>query len=173
VVWGQFQAQLIDAVTGELVGAALPAMGSTTEPTNGVELLRQHIMDMFAARIDPKFADYRNSRKTRPASYQAYREFLAGERIVESPCPKGRNCYAEAVGRYWNAYALDSSFMPPLIAVMEQSAAHGECDRTDSLVAGLRLRQDLLSTSDRSRLDRAVTSCRTRPGARNAKTGNR
>jgi tetratricopeptide (TPR) repeat protein len=168
VVWGayylqgdslQFQAQLTDAATGELAGAALPAVGPARERTRGVEVLRQHVVATLADRMDPRFAKFQRASASQPASYEAYREFLAGDDIAGIPCPESRDCGAEALGHYWNAYALDSSFTLPVVAIAEQSGLHGNCARTDSIADGLRPRYDRLLTSERARLDWVVAAC--------------
>ena len=168
VVWGayylqgdslQFQAQLADAATGELLGAALPAVGSVRDRTQGVELLRQRVIASLANRLDPRFAQHQAASTTRPASYEAYREFLAGDDISGIACPENRDCYSEALGHYWNAYALDSTFVLPVVAIAEQSGLQGNCARADSIADALRPRHDRLRTSDRGRLDWVVASC--------------
>jgi tetratricopeptide (TPR) repeat protein/predicted Ser/Thr protein kinase len=158
VVWGayyrqgdslQFQAQLTDAATGELVGTTLPALGSAKQQTQGVEALRQRVMAIFAAKLDPRLAKYEGG--SQPATYEAYREFLAGDEAVNSP--------DAAFAHYRRAYALDSSFTLPITSVAKESWLHGECARTDSIADVLRPRHDRLPVLDRANLDWAVASC--------------
>jgi tetratricopeptide (TPR) repeat protein len=171
VIWGayyrigdslQFQAQFADAATGELIGAATPATGSARQQTQGVEILRQRVMTTLAARLDPEFSRFEGL--SRPASYDAYREYLAGDALDLKPCPAERDCQAELIAHYWRAYALDSSFTLPLVAIARASANMGDqCARTDSIAEALRPRRDQLPVAERARLDMAAHLCGRRP----------
>jgi tetratricopeptide (TPR) repeat protein/TolB-like protein/predicted Ser/Thr protein kinase len=158
VVWGayyrqgdslQFQAQLTDAATGELVGTTLPVLGPARQQTQGVEALRQRVMAIFAAKLDPRLAKYEGG--SQPATYEAYREFLAGDEAL--------NNLEAAFAHYRRAYALDSSFTLPITSVAKESWLDGECARTDSIADVLHPRHDRLPVFDRAQLDWAVASC--------------
>ncbi|MGE5232160.1 MAG: serine/threonine-protein kinase, partial [Deltaproteobacteria bacterium] len=153
VVWGAYyhqgdslelQAQVTDASTGELLGATPPTTGPAARPMEGVEALRQRLMSTFAARLDPRFAQYQSPSASRPASTDAYREFLVGEQLGGVACPLERDCLGQAITHYWRAYALDSSFTLPIVAVAALSGQRGECGRTDSIADALRPRHDRL-----------------------------
>jgi tetratricopeptide (TPR) repeat protein len=129
----------------------------------GVEALRQRLMSTFAARLDPRFAQYQSPSASRPASSEAYREFLVGEQLGGIACPLERDCLGQAITHYWRAYALDSSFTLPIVVVAALSGQRGECGRTDSIADALRPRHDRLPPFDRARLDWAVAACHGQP----------
>jgi tetratricopeptide (TPR) repeat protein/TolB-like protein len=170
VIWGayyhvgdslQFQAQLTDAATGELIGATTPAIGPARQQTEGVEILRQRVITALAARLDPEFSRFEGA--TRPASYDAYREYLAGDALDLKPCPAERDCQAELIAHFWRAYALDSSFTLPLVAIASASSVSDQCARTDSLAEALRPRRNRLPVAERARLDVATHLCSGKP----------
>lgn len=148
VLWGsyarrgdslEFKAQLTDAATGKPLAAVLPAAGPTRQQTRGVEALRQHVMTALAERFDPRLASFTDVRASHAVSYEAYRAFMAGD--------------------YRRAYALDSNFTLPIVAVAAISGMGGECGRTDSIADALRPRHDRLPPFDRARLDWNVAAC--------------
>src|SRR5262249_35920865 len=91
VIWGsyarhgdslQFSAQLTAAATGKPVATLSPAAGSVAQQTQGVETLRQHVMAALAARFDPRLAPFADVSMSHSVSYEAYREFLAGDTLT-------------------------------------------------------------------------------------------
>jgi TolB-like protein/tetratricopeptide (TPR) repeat protein len=169
VVWGsyartgdslRFQAQLTDASTGESLGKTTSIMESVQRPTEGVEVLRQRVMTELAATLDPRFAQFEGA--SRPARYDAYREYLAAQEMGVRGCP-GRDCGADVIAGLRRAYALDSSFTLPLVTVAGAIWTRGNCLRTDSIVAVLHPRRDQLSSFERFSLDAAVARCQGKP----------
>jgi tetratricopeptide (TPR) repeat protein len=135
-------------------------MGSVRQPTQGMEALRQRAMTALAARVDARFAHFEGT--SRPASYEAYREFLAAEEMKVRGCP-GRDCNAEVIARYRRAYALDSSFTLPLVLIAGDIWTRGQCLRTDSIAALLHPRREELPSLERFSLDAAAARCHGKP----------
>jgi tetratricopeptide (TPR) repeat protein len=166
VLWGayarqgdslRFEAQLTDAATGKPLAAILPAAGSAGQQTQGVEALRQHVMSALAERFDPRLARFVGVSASHAVSYDAYREFLAGDTIqVYGGCDP---CLAIAIAHYRRAYALDTNFTLPLVEIAGISAFAGPCERTDSIADVLRPRHDRLPPFDRLQLDWVVAKC--------------
>jgi serine/threonine-protein kinase len=170
VLWGayarqgdslRFEAQLTDAATGEPLAAIPPAAGSAGQQTRGVEALRQHVMSALAERFDPRLARFVDVSASHAVSYDAYREFLAGDTIqVYGGCDP---CVAMAMVHYRRAYALDTNFTLPLVQMAGISAFAGPCERTDSIADVLRPRHDRLPPFDRLQLDWVVAKCHGQP----------
>ena len=166
VLWGsyyrrgdsiEFQAQVTDTRSGRIVAPIRAAAAPATDPTAAIELLRQYAMAAVAWHFDPEMAELEHS--SRPSSYEAYREFIAGNELVGAP---GTTCrFAECDFVHWRrAYALDSTFTLPVIELARQGDLRfGGCELTDSIAEALRTRHDRLPALDRARLDAVVAGC--------------
>jgi TolB-like protein/tetratricopeptide (TPR) repeat protein len=166
VVWGsytrrgdslRFQAQVTDAATGKPLATILAAVGSAAQPTQGVEVLRQHVMAALAARLDPRLTRFADSSASHAGSYDAYREVIAADTARASFCESA--CVSAAILHYRRAYALDSNFTFPLVEIARLSAFGRECERTDSIAEALQPRHDGLPPLDRLGLDGFVADC--------------
>jgi TolB-like protein len=165
VLWGsyyrrgdslEFEAQLTDTRSGQIIAPIQSAAGPAAEPSTAIELFRQHAMAALAWHFDPRVGDLENS--SRPSSYAAYREFIAGREFLDGSEVTCR--FAECGFDHWRrAYALDSTFTLPLIEIARQGDNFGGCELTDSIAEALRLRHDRLPALDRARLDAAVAGC--------------
>jgi TolB-like protein len=164
VLWGsyyrrgdslEFEAQLSDTRTGQVVVPIQSATGPAADPSIAIELLRQHAMGALAWHFDPKIEEVKNS--NRPSNYEAYREFLAADDINQPNI----NCrFAQCGYEHWRrAYALDTAFTLPLILIARDGEESGRCELTDSIAEALRLRHDRLPAHDRAALDAAVAGC--------------
>ena len=160
----QFQAQLSDTRSGQIVVPIQSATGPAADPSTGIELLRQHAMAALAWYFDPQVAAIEDvsrpstfvwhfnhpigalENSSRPSTYEAFREFIAGGEFHD-------------VDHWRRAYALDSTFTLPLIEIARQGDYFGGCDLTDSIAEALRLRHDRLPALDRARLDAVVAGC--------------
>jgi hypothetical protein len=165
VLWGsyyrrgdslQFQAQLSDTRSGQIVVPIQSATGPVAEPSTGIELLRQHAMAALAWHFDPRVGDLENS--SQPSSYAAYREFIAGREFLDGSDVTCR--FAECGFDHWRrADSLDPTFTLPLIEIARQGDNYGGCELTDSIAEALHPRHDRLPALDRARLDAAVAGC--------------
>jgi tetratricopeptide (TPR) repeat protein/TolB-like protein len=168
VLWGsfakrgeslEFRAQLTDAGTGKPVAAILPAVGSAAQPTQGVELLRQHVMSALAARLDPRLERFADSNVSHAGTYDAYREVMTADTIGARASFCESACVSAAIVHYRRAYALDSNFTFPALEIARLSAFGGACDRTDSIAEALYPRHDRLPPLERLWLDGLVADC--------------
>jgi tetratricopeptide (TPR) repeat protein len=172
IMWGSyglrgdsltFQARLTEAAASGHTDTVVRAMVHAREPTLAAEALRQRIMVSFAAKLDPRFAEYQTRAASRPANYEAYREYLAGEEALDSYiryCPEGQDCTGEAVAHYRRAYSLDTNFTLAIVALAWVSGMHRwECTRVDSIANELGPRRTRLPAFDRAQLDWVVANC--------------
>ncbi len=140
----------------------MPAIGPASRQTQGVEALRQRVMNAFAVQMDPRFAQYQAASTSQPTRYEAYRELLAGDEIQPMACPEPDVCMAEKVEHYRRAYELDHNFTLPIVLVAQISAFVvnlGACARTDSIGDLLRPQRDRLPPFERYGLEWAVALC--------------
>jgi TolB-like protein/tetratricopeptide (TPR) repeat protein len=162
VIWGTysrrgdslvFNAQVAETATGRTLAPILPAAGPAARPTEGVEVLRQHVMSALAERFDRRLALFADTAMSHAVSYEAYREYLMADVM-----PFG----AAAIAHYRRSYALDSTFTLPIIDIAGMSAfgEEGQCRRTDSIADVLHPRHDRLPPLDRLFLDALVADCR-------------
>jgi tetratricopeptide (TPR) repeat protein len=119
-----------------------------------VEALRQHVMAALAARLDPRLAPFADLSMSHAVSYEAYREFLAGDTITAMGGSSD-----SAIAHYGRAYALDTNFTLALVEIARISRFMGPCERTDSIADALRPRHDRLPPFDRLQLDWLVADC--------------
>ncbi len=173
VVWGgyfrdrdsiRFQAQITDTETGELLRSIAPVAADVGAATHGAELLRQGVMAALAPLVDPRFASFAVA-ASRPASYEAYREFLAGEELgLTSPCA-GPDCPDDALLHYRRAVALDSSFTLPAAQAAVLHWYRSECRQTDSIARDLLTPLRAPPPVDRALLEWARDNCAGRRAA--------
>jgi TolB-like protein len=163
VLWGEysrrgdsleFQAELTDAGTGKQLATIPPAMGSAVQQTQGVEVLRQRVMAALAERFDARLTRFADSSGSHAVSYEAYREFLAGDTMhMDVPRDWG-------LAHLRRAYELDTNFTLPLVQIAAMGSFWGqECERIDSIADLLRPRHDRLPLYDQALLDPAVARC--------------
>jgi tetratricopeptide (TPR) repeat protein len=163
VIWGsysrrgdslEFQAELTDAGTGKRFATIPPAIGSAVQQTQGVEVLRQRVMAALAERFDARLTRFADTSGSHASSYEAYREFLAGDTMhMELPRDWG-------LAHLRRAYALDTNFTLPLVQLAAMGSFFGqECARIDSIADLLRPRHARLPPYDRALLDPAVARC--------------
>lgn len=117
LVWGSYfrqgdtlylQAQVSDALTGDVLGAVGPLAASVEDPVEAIARLRQRVLGVFGLRFDPRFAAGAASAPG-PPTYEAYREYMAGlERYAEAD-------HIRAVEHYERAAALDTTFVAPVL----------------------------------------------------------
>ena len=99
-----FQAQLIDAAAGKLVGAVEPVRTPATQPGAALQPIRARLMGLLALSMDTRvmLAEH-------PPLYEAYQAFSQGMDAYL------RSDYRPALAAFEAANAADSTFMLPLL----------------------------------------------------------
>ena len=134
----RFQAQVVDATSGAVLGAVAPVEVPRDSIQRGVRLLRDRVMGMLAVRADERLRDVPGMLE-RPPTYEAYRAFDRGIRLYNA------QDYGEASRVLRESWSLDTTFLVPLVYAATASWNRGEFATTDSLVRVLRARQNSLS----------------------------
>jgi tetratricopeptide (TPR) repeat protein len=139
-----FQAQITILETGE----ALPVVEVTcpaAEPMTGIQELQQRVVGSLVGYL----GSARGSRALALATptYDAVRAYLLGmDRLAV-------NDGIAARGHFYDAYALDSTFLSPLFSSVLVNAYWGSPTQADSLLGILRARRDELSPQDWLQMD--------------------
>jgi tetratricopeptide (TPR) repeat protein len=134
----RFQAEIVDARTGALLGAVAPVEVDRAAAVEGVRRLRDRMMGMLATRTDERFEELPEVLDL-PPTYEAYRSFDRGIRLYNS------QQYDEAALAMREAWNLDTAFLVPLVYAATAHWNRGEPLRTDSLVRWLAERRNRLS----------------------------
>jgi DNA-binding SARP family transcriptional activator/tetratricopeptide (TPR) repeat protein len=122
----EFQAQVVDARDGELLSAIAPVGGSLDAPGPVVDTLRQRVVGTIATLFDSRVS--RPAAGARPPSVEAYRVYLEGHRAFHhSPAE-----LPQALRFFYQAVALDSSFLDPRIYIVFAHGTRGEWQAADS-----------------------------------------
>ena len=141
----RFQAEIVDAHTGERLGAVPPIATTQRTPLEAIEHLRQRTLATLAPWIDARLTAAARLQSV-PPTYESYLAFAKGlDRF-----------YARDVGAaadFAHAYALDTSFTLPLL--FEALARNGTTQfaAADSLLRLLRPRRFKLAIYDRHVFD--------------------
>jgi tetratricopeptide (TPR) repeat protein len=134
----RFQAEIVDARTGALLGAVSPVEVDRAAAVEGVRRLRDRMMGMLATRTDERLEELPEVQDV-PPTYEAYRSFDRGIRLYNS------QQYDEAALAMREAWNLDTAFLVPLVYAATAHWNGGEPLRTDSLVQWLAERRNRLS----------------------------
>jgi DNA-binding SARP family transcriptional activator/TolB-like protein len=122
----QFQTQVIDAQNGELLSAVDPVGGPIAAPGPLVETLRQRVVGTIAALFDSRVSP--PPAGGRPPSLAAYRAYLHGHSAFHrSPLE-----LPQALSFFYQAVALDSTFLDPRFYLYLAHATRGEWEAADS-----------------------------------------
>ncbi|HEX6964467.1 MAG TPA: FlgO family outer membrane protein [Gemmatimonadaceae bacterium] len=152
VVWGSyyrvgdtllFQARVSDARDGRVLLAIDPISGSVTNPSPAVQLLGQRALGALGILFNVRHSDWIQG-TNRPPTYAAYQAYMEGLDYED------KYQYAKAIERYTRAYALDSTFLQPLIfAADAYKEGTDDYARADSLLRIVSRSRDRLSPFDR------------------------
>jgi serine/threonine-protein kinase len=134
----RFQAQVVDAESGAVLGAVSPVEVPRDSVQRGVRLLSGRVAGMLAVRADERLRDLPGMLE-RPPTYEAYRAFDRGIRLYNA------QDYGEAAKVLLEAARLDTTFLIPLVYAATASWNQSQYARTDSLVQVLRARRSMLS----------------------------
>ena len=152
VVWGAyyrvgdtllFQARVSDARDGRVLRAIDPITGSVTNPSPAVQLLGQRALGALGILFNVRHSDWIRG-TNRPPMYAAYQAYMEGLDFHD------KYQYAQAIERYARAYALDSTFLQPLIfAADAYKQGTGDYAHADSVLRIVSRSRDRLSPFDR------------------------
>jgi DNA-binding SARP family transcriptional activator/TolB-like protein len=122
----RFQAQVLDARDGQLLSALDPVAGPAEASGAIVDTLRQRVVGTIAtlldSRVGPPLAG------GAPPSLEAYRAYLEGHRIFH----RSQAELAEALRYFYQAVALDSSFITPRMYIVFAHGTRREWQAADS-----------------------------------------
>lgn len=135
------EAEIIDASTGTLLQGIDPVSGAIDSVGTVVAALAERVVAAVAVRFSPEFRLRRGERP--PPSLAAFRENQAGLQAF------ARRLFPEAREHFYNANALDSAYVEPLLHVAA-SLYLSDPQRGESLLVALGPRQHLLSTGERA-----------------------
>jgi TolB-like protein len=141
------QAQVTDAVRGRLLHTLDPISVPVDSATAGVELLRQRLAGTLAARFDGPTEWTAITRGSRPPTYAAYAEYIAGMELFS------RRLQEQAVERFERAWANDTTFqLPRLYASLIHSNLRNPA-RADSVLRSVALHRERLTPFEQALLE--------------------
>ena len=133
-----YQLQVTNAATGQLVDALDPVRGGRWSPGQAISELRDRVMGSLAVNLDERLVEVELS-AVQPPSYASYQAFDEGMGSYM------RKEWRRAVEPLHRAYALDSTFVLPLLFAGLTHANLREMTAVDSRAAILSSRRDELS----------------------------
>ena len=136
------QAQLADAGRRRLIGAVEPIRALPGEPAPALQRLRERLMGLLALSLDDRLSE-----PDRPPTYEAYQTFAGG---MESYV---RNDDASALPQFERAWALDTTFVLPLLYAAIAASNLSWYGRADSLLRQLAPYRGQLNPYDRAWYD--------------------
>ncbi len=142
----EFQAQVVDARSGELLSAVAPVGGALATPGPVVDTLSQRVVGTVAALFDSRVT--RPAAGARPPSLEAYRAYLEGYRAFHSG-PQ----LQQALTFFYRAVALDSLFLDPRFYIVLVHANLGQHQAADSNAQLLVPHRPRMNAYQRSTLD--------------------
>jgi serine/threonine-protein kinase len=151
VVWGSiyrqgdtlvFRSQVTDVATDHLLVALDPVMTSASNVLAGAERVRETVGGALASILDRRFQAF-SAPTSRPPTWTAYREFMAGIEVLD----RGRT--DDALRYFAKATKADSTFTQPLI----YSICSSDGDTRASQLRVLASLADRLSRFDQLALD--------------------
>jgi len=141
----RFDAQITDARVGRVFRVVEPVHASLSDPTVGLESLRQKLLATLLPSLDVRLASSVQVQSHVP-SYEAYKVFAEG--LDDVYARRG-----DAPTKLMRAYALDSAFLLPLLYTAMVYDGQGNFAGSDSLVRRLQYRRSELTPYDRYLLD--------------------
>ena len=138
----EFRAEVGDVKRDRAVYVIRTAAVSAEDEANAIDRTRSRVMGGLCMEIQPPTYGYD---RTRPPLYEAYAEQVLGQSAW------GRGNIQEAIDRYERAAEIDSTFLPPLIALTFPFA--GPPARADSVVQSLLARRDEWSPTENLWID--------------------
>lgn len=157
VVWGRyyrvadsllFTASVLDSDGRTVLREIDPVRVPAANPMDGIGRVRERVVGLLAALIDPRLASWATGATSSPEypAYQAYVRGL-GAWFANEVRP------AVAARHFREALALDSTFVAVLPFLYEALTASGQKGAADSLLAEIRRKEHLLAPYDRAVVD--------------------
>jgi DNA-binding SARP family transcriptional activator len=147
----RFQVRISDVGHGEVLDSFDAEGGSETDASQPLETVRQRAMGSLASLVDPRLSSWVRV-ASKPPGYEAYREFVSGQRIWGSD-------RREALGHFLRAIALDSTFYGARVEAAILYRLLGECARTESIASELLPVSERLAPYDYHTLAGQVAQC--------------
>jgi DNA-binding SARP family transcriptional activator/tetratricopeptide (TPR) repeat protein len=154
LVWGRYRlagdslhvSVRISDVRSGVRRSTLAASGTVSEASKVLQSLRSSVAGALAGQLDSRIATLQST-PSNPPTLEAYRAYVAGLDLFV------RSDYEEAVPRFLQSAALDSTFMLPRFWALFALENSGQGERFDSMIATLVPSRDRLSPLDQSSLD--------------------
>ena len=143
----QFQAKVVDA-NEKILQAIEPITSETAKIMDGVESVRQRVLGALAMVLDKRL-DGDVEAASKPPTYEAYQQYIQGLDLFLKQFD-----YPGALEYFKRAYAIDTTFISPLIPALFAYANLGQVAQIDSLVRFLNLRRAQLTPLQQLYLDR-------------------
>jgi DNA-binding SARP family transcriptional activator/TolB-like protein len=146
-----FQTQIHRSPGGEVALGLEGVEGDPAEPMAAIEQLRQRVTGSLATLLDPQLESWTHL-ASQPPSFEVYRLYAEGmDHFMEY---EGK----EALSRFYEAVALDSTFTAPLIWILYgELNGWGEPGGADSVIHAIERRRDELAPFDRAMLDHQLS----------------
>jgi serine/threonine protein kinase len=141
----QFQSQVMNS-EGSLLQAIEPIYTIKTKVMDGVELVRQRILGALMFVLDKRIEGA--GLYSKPPTYDAYSQYMQGLELFEKKFD-----YAGSIPYFKKAFALDSTFVLPLVSACAAYINLGQFAQTDSLTRILERQRAELSPVRRAYLD--------------------
>lgn len=148
----QFQAQIIDANDGKLIGSVPASTGPASDPMPALNAMRARVMGALAQMSGAETTGL--SSVDAPPSYDAFKEFTRGQEAYD------RGDYPSAIAFYGKASRLDTSYFAPMVRAAYAYNNSGQCQITDSIGTILNAKRERLSDYEGYYLDRVLAWCR-------------
>ena len=147
----RFHVQISDVARGEVLDAFDVTGGAAADPSAPVENVRQRTVGSLAALVDPRLASWVRV-ASRPPTYDAYREFVGGQRVWGID-------HRQALIHFTRAAELDSTFYAARVEAAILHRLLGECGRTVAVARELDTVRDRLPPYEYHVLDEQVAQC--------------
>ena len=147
----RFHVELSDVARGEVLDAFDATGGTTAEPVATLEVVRQRTVGRLASVVDPRLASWVRV-ASKPPTYDAYREFVAGQSVWGSD-------HRQALVHFLRAAELDSTFYAARVEAATLHRLLGECARTEAIARELGAVRERLAPYEYHVLDEQVAQC--------------
>jgi DNA-binding SARP family transcriptional activator/tetratricopeptide (TPR) repeat protein len=147
----RFHVEISDIARGEVLDAFDVTGAATGDPTAVLETVRQRAVGSLASFVDPRLASWVRV-ASKPSTYDAYREFVAGQSIwgVDR---------RQALVHFLQAAELDSTFHAARVEAAILHRLLGDCGRTEAIARELGAVRERLAPYDYHALDEQVAQC--------------
>ena len=147
----RFHVELSDVARGEVLDSFDATGDATADPVATLEAVRQRTLGSLASVVDPRLASWVRV-ASKPPTYDAYREFVAGQSIWGSD-------HRQALVHFLRAAELDSTFYAARVEAATLHRLLGECARTEAISRELGAVREHLAPYEYHVLDEQVAQC--------------